>query len=134
MLLIVRGLIGHNTLKSNMTDGIDFTQDENLTQEDKRTKTKAKISGPERTGFELKGLEPAASIGEDILSQFGNRVRALRHTRGLSQEAMALECELDRTYLGGIERGRRNVSLYNIQKIAGVLNLSLSELFEGIKP
>lgn len=110
-----------------MTSGIDSTQDDNLTQ------TKAKIVGPKLTDLEHKGFEPGKFSGEDLLIQFGNRVRVLRQTRGLSQEAMALECELDRSYLSGIERGRRNVSLYNVQKLAEVLKVSLSELFEGIK-
>jgi len=41
-------------------------------------------------------------------------------------------CELDRTYLGGIERGERNLSLVNIEKIAKTLRISLSELFRGV--
>jgi transcriptional regulator with XRE-family HTH domain len=41
-------------------------------------------------------------------------------------------CELDRSYIGGIERGERNVALVNIQKIARALKLSVSELFRGL--
>ena len=41
-------------------------------------------------------------------------------------------CDLDRTYIGGIERGERNVSLINIEKIAETLKISLSELFKGV--
>ena len=46
-----------------------------------------------------------------ILVKFGKRVRELRRTKGVSQEAFAAECGLDRTYISGIERGKRNVSL-----------------------
>ena len=47
-------------------------------------------------------------------SAFGARVRALRTTKGWSQERLAAEAKLDRTYIGGIERGERNPSLVNI--------------------
>jgi len=50
----------------------------------------------------------------------------------LSQEAFADLCGLDRTYLGGIERGERNVALVNLEKIAKALNLSISELFRFV--
>ena len=65
----------------------------------------------------------------EIRMQFGVRVRHLRKERGLSQEAFAALCALDRTYIGGIERGERNVSLTNISKIASALDLSPSDLF-----
>lgn len=67
-----------------------------------------------------------------ILGRFGQRVRDLRRARGLSQEAFAARCGLDRTYLGGIERGERNVALRNITIIAKALGLSLSELMSGL--
>jgi transcriptional regulator with XRE-family HTH domain len=68
-----------------------------------------------------------------ILKLFGERVRILRQARGLSQEALALVAGLDRTYIGGVERGERNISLINIQKIAQALDVPLSVLlqFEG---
>jgi transcriptional regulator with XRE-family HTH domain len=68
----------------------------------------------------------------DIAVRFGQRVRELRATKGLSQEAFAAECELDRTYISGIERGRRNVSLRNIEVIAHALSISMSELMTGL--
>jgi len=68
----------------------------------------------------------------DILHSFGERVRKLRKERDFSQESFAWECELDRTYMGGIERGERNVALRNIEKIALALGISLSELMEGL--
>lgn len=66
---------------------------------------------------------------EAIKAAFGQRVRDLRAEKGLSQEALALACDLDRTYIGGIERGERNVSIVNIHKIAGALGVPVRELF-----
>ena len=68
-----------------------------------------------------------------IQEQFGLRVRELRRAQGLSQEAFADRCGLDRTYIGGIERGERNVSLKNIGVIAKSLGISISELMQGVK-
>jgi transcriptional regulator with XRE-family HTH domain len=69
---------------------------------------------------------------EDIRVKFGKAVRQKRHKLGVSQEALADLCELDRTYIGGIERGERNVALVNIEKIARALRLSLSQLFRNV--
>jgi transcriptional regulator with XRE-family HTH domain len=68
----------------------------------------------------------------DILESFGKRVREKRTALGLSQEAFAAKCNLDRTYISGIERGKRNVSLRNIDTIAKALGISISDLMEGI--
>ena len=69
---------------------------------------------------------------KDIRTAFGRRVRDLRKERGLSQEGFAALCELDRTYMGGIERGERNISLKNIEIIAKALTISISELMDGL--
>jgi transcriptional regulator with XRE-family HTH domain len=68
----------------------------------------------------------------DVLARFGQRVRLKRTDHGLSQEAFADECKLDRTYISGIERGKRNVSLRNIEIIAKTLGISIAELMEGV--
>lgn len=68
----------------------------------------------------------------DILERFGQRVRALRKEQGYSQENFAAACELDRTYMGGIERGERNLALRNIEKIARTLGMTLAELMDGV--
>ncbi len=65
-----------------------------------------------------------------IKRQFGARLRAHRLAVGLSQEALGLICGLDRSYVGGIERGERNVSLVNIYRLAAGLNLSPQDLFD----
>jgi transcriptional regulator with XRE-family HTH domain len=59
-------------------------------------------------------------------------VRQRRQKLGVSQEEFADLCGLDRTYIGGIERGERNLSLINIEKIAQTFKVSLSELFRGV--
>jgi transcriptional regulator with XRE-family HTH domain len=69
---------------------------------------------------------------KDILARFGETIRQKRKKLGVSQEEFADMCGLDRTYVGGIERGERNVSLRNIQKIAKGLRVSLSELFKDV--
>lgn len=71
-----------------------------------------------------------AKRDEPIKAIFGQRVRELRREKGLSQEALALTCQLDRTYIGGVERGERNISLVNIHKIATALDVSIRELFQ----
>ncbi|AEP12517.1 helix-turn-helix domain-containing protein [Chloracidobacterium thermophilum] len=69
---------------------------------------------------------------QDILVRFGARVRELRLSKGYSQESFAAKCGLDRTYIGGIERGERNLALRNIENIAKALDISLSELMRGL--
>lgn len=64
-----------------------------------------------------------------IQKQFGARMRRLRLQKGVSQEGLALTCDLDRSYIGGVERGERNVSLVNIRKIARALGVPVKELF-----
>lgn len=69
----------------------------------------------------------------DILIRFGEAVRGLRDAAQLTQEDFADKCGLDRTYISGIERGKRNVSLRNIEAVAKALKLSISELFSHVK-
>lgn len=68
----------------------------------------------------------------DIKSKIGNKIRNLRRSRGLSQEQLASRCGLDRTYIAGIELGKRNVSIVNIEKIAIAFNITISELFKEL--
>ena len=67
-----------------------------------------------------------------ITADFGERVRNLRKERGLSQEHFALQIDMDRTYLASVERGKRNISLANITKIAQGFGITLEELFRGL--
>ena len=66
---------------------------------------------------------------EDWRSRFGAKVRSIRLDRGITQEALAGSAEIDLTYLGGIERGRRNPSLLVIVRIASALEVAPAELF-----
>jgi len=61
---------------------------------------------------------------------FGARVRELRRESGFSQEELAHRAELDRSYVGQVERGERNVSLDNIHRLAESLELKVRDLFE----
>ena len=72
------------------------------------------------------------NMQKDILVRFGARVRQLRKRKGLSQEDLALEADLDRTYVGGVERGERNISLRNIKKLAKALGISMSGLLRNV--
>jgi len=65
-----------------------------------------------------------------IQRKFGTRLRELRKLRSLSQESLALACDLDRTYIGGVERGERNISLINIYRIAKALGVPAGELLK----
>ena len=63
----------------------------------------------------------------DIKARFGNAVRAQRQKRSLSQEKLAEISGLHRTYISSLERGKRNVSLQNMEKLAGALECKISE-------
>ena len=63
-----------------------------------------------------------------LLNNIGIRVRSARLALGLSQEKMALDCGLDRTYVSSVERGKRNVSLVNIHRLASALGVTASDL------
>ncbi len=69
----------------------------------------------------------------DAKLTFGKNVKKLRQERGLSQENLAELCDLDRTYISSVERGRRNVSLINIVKLAHVLLVEPSDLLIDIR-
>jgi len=66
------------------------------------------------------------------LVQLGKNIKRLRQSKGLSQEKLAELADLHRTYVGGVERGERNISLLNLVRIAQVLEVSLSNLVKGI--
>jgi transcriptional regulator with XRE-family HTH domain len=64
-----------------------------------------------------------------VKSRFGNTLRQLRDERGYSQEELAERAELHRNYVGGVERGERNVALENIVKLAKALSVPPRDLF-----
>jgi transcriptional regulator with XRE-family HTH domain len=68
----------------------------------------------------------------EILLIFGKTIRKIRLELGISQEDLALKSGLDRSYLGGVERGERNPSLVNICKISSALGISPSSLLSDL--
>ena len=75
-----------------------------------------------------RGSANPTSDPEWLLKLFADNMRLLRTSRKLSQEALADLCDLDRTYISGIERKRRNLSIRNIQRIAIALQVDAREL------
>ncbi|MGA2823707.1 MAG: helix-turn-helix transcriptional regulator [Bacteroidales bacterium] len=63
-----------------------------------------------------------------FLKQIGNSIRAFRTKADLSQEKLSFACELDRTYIGSVERGERNISILNLRKIAKALEVKPTDL------
>lgn len=66
----------------------------------------------------------------DVKEKFGHRIKQLRQEKGLSQEGLANEANLDRTYIPGIEKGERNVSITVIEKLANALKVEIKDLFD----
>src|SRR5262249_26780778 len=71
-----------------------------------------------------------ARSSHPILNNLGVTIRLLRQQRGLSQEALAHLAAIDRSYMSGIERGRRNLSVLNMARIAAALRVPLGELLQ----
>lgn len=68
-------------------------------------------------------------LEEKALILFGKRVRELRKNKNWTQEELAFQTKLHRTYIGAVERGEQNISLKNIAKIAVILEVSLADMF-----
>jgi len=68
-----------------------------------------------------------------ILISFGKHLKKLREERSLSQEELAHRASLDRTYISGVENGRRNISLKALNSIANAMKINLAELFRDIE-
>ena len=73
------------------------------------------------------------AIKSKIVRQFASRLREMRMAKGLSQEALADEAGLHRTYVGSVERGERNISLVNVERLAKALGLSVCELLFDVR-
>jgi len=69
--------------------------------------------------------------GDKVLVSLGRAIVRARTKMGLSQEALAVDADLDRSYVGGIERGEHNVTVMNLTKIAAALKVKTSVLFES---
>lgn len=70
---------------------------------------------------------------QEIKKKFGQNLKKLRTAKNLSQEELAFQVGLHRTYIGSVERGERNISLINIVKIAKTLQIPISQLFEELE-
>ena len=64
----------------------------------------------------------------NVMVRFGNRLREIRERVGISQEKLAELAKLHRTYVSSVERGKRNISLLNIEKLAIALGVTMGEL------
>jgi transcriptional regulator with XRE-family HTH domain len=69
---------------------------------------------------------------QEFLNRLGKAIRVRRVEVELTQEQLANQSDLDRSYVGGVERGERNVSIFNVAKIASGLDISLAELFSDL--
>ncbi len=69
---------------------------------------------------------------EDVRIAFGRRVRTVRESKGLSQEALAELAGLHRTYVSGVERGQRNIGLENLVRLARALDVSPTAFFDEV--
>ena len=69
---------------------------------------------------------------DDLLVHLGDRIRKLRKKRGWTQVEMAEKVGIDRSFLADVERGKRNVSILNVESIARGLKVSLSQLFSRL--
>ncbi|MFZ6846473.1 helix-turn-helix domain-containing protein [Undibacterium sp. RuTC16W] len=70
---------------------------------------------------------------EKVLVAFGFAVRRTRKAQGISQEELALKCEIDRSYMGAIERGEQNPGLLHLARIAKALSVKIEELMAAAK-
>jgi transcriptional regulator with XRE-family HTH domain len=66
------------------------------------------------------------------LKKLGLNIRKARRDKEMSQESLAFAANLDRSYVGGVERGERNIAIANLKKIADALNVPVSRLLEGL--
>lgn len=69
-----------------------------------------------------------------VLTKLGKNIKHLRLAKGISQEKLAELANLHRTYIGGVERGERNISLLNLTRLAQALEISVTDLVEDIDP
>ncbi len=69
---------------------------------------------------------------DPMLLQLGKRLRKLRENRGWSQEELAFECGLHRTYIGSVERGEYNLTLLTLRRITDKLGISLADAVRSV--
>jgi len=67
-----------------------------------------------------------------LLTTLGSRLRTIRESLGMTQESLANEAGLDRSYIGGVERGERNISFLILCRIASALKIDIASLTKGM--
>ncbi|MDY5026496.1 helix-turn-helix domain-containing protein [Bariatricus sp. HCP28S3_E4] len=67
-----------------------------------------------------------------ITEKVGNRIKEIRKENGISQEKLAFKAELDRTYIAGVESGKRNASIKSLEKILIALGVSFEDFFKNM--
>ena len=67
-----------------------------------------------------------------IIEDIGNRIKEIRSKKGISQEKLALKAELDRTYVAGVENGKRNPSIKSLEKIINALDTNFGYFFKDM--
>ena len=77
-------------------------------------------------------MKKKASRKHADLKKVGLNIREARKEKGLSQESLALISDLDRSYVGGVERGERNIAIVNLKKISDALKIPVSQLLKGL--
>lgn len=77
-------------------------------------------------------IYPTLIMEMDIKEKVGNNIKTIRISKNLSQEKLSHLSETDRTYIQSIEKGKRNVSIVILKKIADALNVEICKLLEGI--
>ena len=87
-----------------------------------------KLRGLKHRNFETL---PVVQADKKQLKQFGENLRRLRKEKSLSQEQLAFEAQLDRSFVGQVERGERNLSLLSILRLADALKIPPEKLFSG---
>lgn len=68
-----------------------------------------------------------------ITDKVGSRIKELRKREGISQEKLAFKAELDRTYIAGVESGKRNLSIKSLEKILKALGVSFEDFFKNMQ-
>lgn len=68
-----------------------------------------------------------------IEKKIGDRIKEIRLTKKLTQEQLAWEADVDRTYMNHVENGRKNISIRSLEKIIKALSISYSDFFKNIK-
>lgn len=77
-------------------------------------------------------MEFTGNMRSGIVAKFGKQVRKIREEQGISQEELGALCKLHRTYIGMIERGEKNLTLENIEKVAKALGTPIHKFFKSI--